>query len=81
MVRYFMELPAFDRLSLLVDLMAANNAEMRQPESEALARWMQEVTDMLIYSPENPMDYKTGVVEAFAQYRKAIGKPLKPNAA
>ena len=56
--------------------------EIKQLKSErdALGRWMQEVTDLLIYSPENPMDYKTGVVEAFSTYRTAIGKPLRRDA-
>ncbi|MDE2104212.1 MAG: hypothetical protein KGL39_43650 [Patescibacteria group bacterium] len=54
--------------------------EKSKTERDALARWMQEVTDLLIYSPENPMDYKTGVVEAFATYRAAIGKPLRRDA-
>ena len=49
-------------------------------KEEALERWMREITDLIVYSADNPMDYKTGVVEAFSLYRKAIGKPLREGA-
>ena len=47
-------------------------------ERDALESWMREVTDLLCYQPEIPMAHKQTMVDAFAKYRKAIGRPLRP---
>ena len=46
-------------------------------ERDASERWMREVTDLLCYQPDIPMEHKTSLVDAFANYRKVIGRPLR----
>jgi hypothetical protein len=47
-------------------------------ERAALELVLRELTDCLIYLPDLPMAHKESLVNAFAAYRKAIGKPLRP---
>jgi hypothetical protein len=48
-----------------------------KPHEFAVERWIREVTDVLVYQPEIPLDHKKALVEAFAAYRKSIGRPLR----
>lgn len=49
-------------------------------ETDTLERVIREIIDIIVYQPDIPMDHKTSLVEAFSEYRKSIGRPLRIDA-
>jgi hypothetical protein len=53
------------------------NEQLTVPAIQRLEAWMREVTDLLCYQPDIPLDHKTAIVEAMVAFRKELG--LKNN--